>query len=147
MDKFDNFLSRLFLDKFPPLPPGLKDGLIRVLPWLFLIFGALGLFAVLSAAVSFSFAGMMAMGMGQVLGMSIPALGFFMIYIFTPFTQLLSIAGGYFMLKRQLRGWQYALLATILSLFTHILYLSAVGLLLDIVFLYILYQIRDRYAS
>ena len=50
------------------------------------------------------------------------------------------------MLKRQLRGWQLAVLATFLGLFAHILYLSILGLVFDLLFLYILYQIRDRYV-
>lgn len=146
MGELDKLISSLFLEKMPPLSPGAKNSAVRTLPWLFMIFGALGLFAVLSSIISLSFTSMLAMGIGQVMGMSIPALGFIMIYLFTPLTQLLSITGGYYMLRRKYLGWQLAVLATYLSFFTHILYLSTVGLILDVLFLYLLYQIRDRYV-
>lgn len=65
MGDFDKFLNERFLKKLPHLSTGAKDSSAKILPWLFICFGALGLFAVLSAAVSFSFASMLAMGMGQ----------------------------------------------------------------------------------
>lgn len=146
MGEFDKLVSGLLVKKLPPLSPGAKDSAVKLLPWLFICFGALGLFAVLSAVVSFSFSSMMAMGMGQVMGMSIPALGFVMIYVLTPLIQVFSIAGGYCMLKHEFRGWQLAVIATFLSLLAHVLYLSIVGILFDVLFLYILYQIKERYV-
>lgn len=146
MGELDKLISSLFQERLPPLSPGAKHSAVRTLPWLFIIFGALGLFAVLSSIISLSFTSMLAMGIGQVMGMSIPALGFIMIYLFTPLMQLLSITGGYYMLRRKYLGWQLAVLATYLSLFAHILYLSTVGLIFDVLFLYLLYQIRDRYV-
>ncbi|MCX7781552.1 MAG: hypothetical protein N2491_11725 [Negativicutes bacterium] len=146
MDKLERMLRGLFLDKLPPLAPSVKDSMVRVLPWLFMIFGLLGLFALISAYISFSFANMLAMGMGQVWGTTIPVVGFAMIYLITPVTQILSIAGGYLMKKRLAKGWKLALAATLLSLLAHFLYLSFLGICLDLVFLYILMQIRERYA-
>lgn len=145
MGVIDRFISVLFLEKLPPLSPGAKHTTARTLPWLFMTFGTLGLFAVLSSIFTISFADMLTMGLGQVMGMTIPALGFVMIYLFIPLTQILSIAGGYWMFRRQYRGWQLSALSTVLSLFSHILYLSVIGLILDILFLYLIYQIRERY--
>lgn len=145
MGILDRFIGILFLEKLPPLSPGAKHTIARMLPWLFIIFGTLGLFAVLSSALTISFADMLAMSLGQVMGMSVPALGFVMIYLLIPFTQILSIAGGYWMLRRQYRGWQLSALSTFLSFFSHILYLSVIGIILDILFLYLIYQIRERY--
>lgn len=147
MDALNKVISSLFLEKLPRLSPGAKNSAARMLPWLFMIFGALGLFAVLSTITSISFTNMLALGIGRFMGMSVPALGFIMIYLFLPLTQCLSIAGGYYMFRRKYRGWQLAALATFLSLFSHILYLSAIGLIFDIVFVYLLYQIRDSYVA
>lgn len=147
MGAINRFVSIIFLDKMPPLSPGAKHTTARMLPWIFMIFGTLGLFAVISSIFTITFTNMLAMGLGQIMGMSIPALGFVMIYLLTPITQLLSIAGGYCMLRREYRGWQLSALSTFLSLFSHILYLSAVGIILDILFLYLIYQTKNRYIA
>jgi hypothetical protein len=146
MSTFEKFLCGLFLDKLPSLPPAIKESTAKILPWIFIVFGVLGVLALLSAYLSFSFVSMLAMGMGQVLGLSIPAVGFIMIYLVTPAIQILSIAGGYLLLKKQFRGWQFTVFATLLSLISHLLYLSPFGLIVDVLFLYLLFQVRERYT-
>ena len=146
MNKLEIFLSGLFLGKLPPLSANAKETLVKFLPWIFIIFGIIGFFAILSAIFTLNYAGMLAIGMGRIWGFSIPFISFAMIYIITPSTQLVSIAGGYLMLKRKLLGWQLVFFCTLFSLIIHALYLSILGLALDLIFIYILFQVRNYFS-
>lgn len=146
MTKLEMFLSGLFLGKLPPLSASTKANLAKFLPWAFILFGILGFAAILSAIFTLNYAGMLAIGMGRIWGMSIPVISLAMIYIITPSIQLASIAGGYLMLKHKLLGWQLVFSCTLVTLILHILYLSFLGLLLDILFFYILFQVRSYYS-
>lgn len=146
MNRLEDFLSGLFLGKLPPLSASAKENLAKFLPWVFIIFGVLGLAAILTAIFSLNYAGMLAIGMGRIWGMSIPFISLAMIYIITPGIQLVSVAGGYLMLKHKLLGWQLVFFCTLFTLIIHILYLSFLGLVLDILFLYILFQVRNYFS-
>ena len=64
-----------------------------------------------------------------------------------PLVQLVSIAAGYWMLKQQLRGWQLALVATLVGLIVNLLQISFLGVVVDLLLLYLLFQIRQYYQT
>ncbi len=140
-------LGGFFLDKMPPLSENLKTNTVKYLPWILIIFGALGLLSMISLFGLFGAASVLTMGAtGMALMHSLSVFDLIFMYILAPLQSLLVILAGYWMLNRQLTGWRLALICTLLGFVIHIFHFSLFGLALDFFFTYLLFQIRESYS-
>jgi hypothetical protein len=140
MNSLEEKLDDLFLNKLPPLPENIKENAGRFFPWVMIVMGVLGLLAWLSSIrLLFGFSGLL----------NYAPLGvFWAIYlIVAPVVQAMAIYGGYLMLDRQHKGWSIALYALLIGLIVHIFSFSIVGILLDFIFAYVLFQIKKYYTE
>ena len=148
MGELERMLSAFFLEKMPPLSDGVKNGAVKYLPWAMMILGALGLLAMISILGMFNFASMVTVGaVGRAAMHALSIFDMLFLYVVAPLIQAANILAGYWMLNRQRRGWQLALVALLLGFFNSIIHFSLFGLALNFFFTYLLFQIKDQYSE
>jgi hypothetical protein len=128
---------------FPALSPKAKETTVKVLPWVLIVLGVLGFLAWLSSLrFLFGFMG----AVGRMPGYMGPDFLTYIHLALAPFVQVLVVYGGYLMLSRKARGWRFAFYALIFGVVAHVLAISIFGLILDCLFAYFLFQIREFYT-
>lgn len=147
MEKLEALMGTLFTQRLPVLPDKVKAVIMQVLPWIFTAFGALGFLSWITAIGLVGFSQMAALKGSYILGYDVPLLGLIVFYVLVPVSQILIMAGGYYMLDRRLRGWRLAVLATLISLTINAVYVYAFGVVWDLLILYGLQQIKDPYMN
>lgn len=139
MNSLETMLSEAF-GKLPPLSDGIKETAAKVIPWLILglcLFGLMAWLGSLQFLLTFS-------------GLAHPALpGGFMLFslVFAPVIQLLGLYGGFLMLSRRHAGWRFALYSLLAGAIFNLLSFTLVGLFLNTVFAYFLFQIKEFYTA
>lgn len=133
-----NFLDTLY-SKLPKFSPELKQFLIKVLPWIALIFGLLIAFASVMDIIGTPFLNVLGGGEGigvfqklmivNVLGVF---QGVFMLFAFKPLR------------RKQNKGWRLLLWSQILWVIAALITLSP-SFILGFIFLYPLFQVRESY--
>lgn len=147
LTELEKALSGFFLDKMPPLPDNLKSGTVKYLPWVLIILGIIGLLSMISILGLFSAASVLAIGAtGMAMMHSLSVYDLVLMYILAPLQSLLVVLAGYWMLNRQLAGWRLALICTLLGFIIHLLHFSVIGLAVDFLFAYLLFQTRENYV-
>lgn len=144
MKALEELFGKIFADNLPPLPPAAREWVVKILPWVLVVLGALGFLAWLGAVGLFGHAQMSALGFHRYAPSLFAAL---ILYLFVPALQLLAIAGGYLMLGRKRLGWRIAFYSLVLGLVIHILSLSLGAIVINLIFAYLLYQIRPYYRE
>lgn len=144
MNALEELFGRIFADNLPPLPPAVREWVVKILPWIIIVLGALGLLAWLAAVGLFGHGQMAALSFHRYAPSIFAAI---ILYLFVPLLQLLGIAGGYFMLGRKRIGWRIAFYSLILGLVIHILSISLGGIIVNLIFAYLLFQIRPYYRE
>lgn len=126
--------------KLPPLPKGVKDFIVTVLPWLALIFGLLGVFAALAALGILTFLGsLVAMGnVGQTTALTIGLI----LGLISSAVTLASFPG---LLSKKIIGWDLAFLSIAVGVISSIAAISIVGIIVSLIEFYILFQIKSYY--
>lgn len=142
MNALEDLFGKIIAERLPPLSLAAKEWVVKILPWVLIVLGALGLLMWLGTVGLFGFAQTSGAGF-QRHGPAVLAV--FIIYILVPLLQLTAIGGGYLMLSRKRLGWLIAFYSLLFGLLVHLLYLSLIGLGLDIIFAYLLFQIRPYY--
>lgn len=144
MNNLEQRLDELFLKTMPGLSAGVKETAAKVLPWLMMIFGGLGLLAWLSSLrFFFGFAGLVR----SVVPVYAFSDAFMMIYLIAaPIAEVMAVYGGYLMLSRRRRGWILAFYALLIGLISQLCSFSIVGIVLNVVFAYLLFQIKEFYS-
>jgi hypothetical protein len=142
MDGVEVQLSRIFVDKLPRLSVNTKDIVVKVMPWILIVLSAIGLLTLFLASGLFGYAGIV--GWGYITGYN-----FFLmlIFAFSVAMQVMILVAGYFMLSRQLRGWRLALYSLLLSVAVHLFSFSVFGIALDLLGVYLLFQIKVYYMG
>lgn len=140
MTSLERIFARIFAEWLPGLPQSVKQWAARVLPWVIIVLAALGLLAWMSAAGLFG-AAFKTAGMNR----AYPAFAAALFNILVPVLQILAIAGGCYMLSRRRLGWRLAFYALLLGLFVNLVWLSPAGIVWDIVFAYLLFQLKPYY--
>lgn len=137
MTKLEENLEILFLNKLPSLPESIKEQAARFFPWILMVMGVLGLLVWLSSI-------RLLFGLAQYA----PFDAFAAIYfIVAPVVETMAIYGGYIMLDRQRKGWSISLYALLIGVIVHICSFSIVGIVLDFVFVYVLFQIKKFFSE
>jgi hypothetical protein len=140
MNSLERLFARFFADWLPGLPPGVKEWAARVFPWVIIVLGVLGLLA---------WAGMTGPAGAVVktagLGRLFPAVAAALFNILVPLLHILAIAGGCYMVRRRRIGWRLAFCALLLGLAISLAWFSPAGIAWDIVFAYLLFQLKPYY--
>jgi Na+/H+-dicarboxylate symporter len=142
MDGLEQKVSELF-GNLPALSPGAKETAAKVVPWVLIVLGVLGMLAWLSS-IRFFF-GMM--GMASHFGVMGPGILTMVQLLIAPIVQVLVIYGAYLMLSKRRLGWRIAFYALVFGFVSHILAISVFGLILDCIFAYFLFQIREFFIE
>ncbi len=141
MNSLERLFVRIFAEWLPGLPPSVKERAAGALPWVLIALGALGLLAWMSAVGLFG--AVKTAGARQ----AYTAFAAVLFNIAVPVTQLLAIAGGCYMLRGRRLGWRLAFYALLLSLLVNLIWLSLAGIVIDIVFAYLLLQLKPYYRA
>ncbi|PIQ78475.1 chromate transporter [Candidatus Peregrinibacteria bacterium CG11_big_fil_rev_8_21_14_0_20_46_8] len=144
LQQLEHVLDEYLIHKAPfQLPGGLKQFIVKVAPWLNLLFiitllpvvlFALGLGAILSPFLLFGDAAYHA---GAGLFTLIFAAGSIVL-------QAIAVPG---LFKRNAQGWNFLYYATLLMAVADIVYFSITGLIGVLISLYILFQVKSLYAG
>lgn len=138
MNSIEIILGAAF-GKLPPLPANVKGTAAKFIPWLIIGLGSFGLLAWLGS-LQFFFA---------LSGFSHPAFPSSVILslITAPVIQGMAICGGYFMLKRRSVGWRLAFYSLLVGAVVSLLSFTPIGLLLNAIFAYFLFQIKEFFTE
>ena len=134
----EQMLEEFFVKKLPPLSPAAKDTTARVLPWIIIIFGGLGLLMWVS---SLKFI----IGFSGLYGFEGPGIFDMVSLAITPVIEIIVIYGGYLMLNKRQRGWRVALYMVIFGFIMNVLYFNIVGVVLNFLFSYLLFQTKGYF--
>ena len=142
-NQWDSYAERLRM-KLPDAPPAILNGYVAWIPWLAIIFGALGVLVFLAATVlSAILAPFLLLGGGAAVsygGMAIVTLVFGLVY------SVLDVVGGYLMLNRRLTGWWLLAIGLIINLLTNLLSASLFGLVITLLIGYVHLLVKPRYT-
>jgi uncharacterized BrkB/YihY/UPF0761 family membrane protein len=142
MNALEEQIGKFFLEKLPPMPANGKDMVAKILPWVFIVLGILSLLALLSVIGLFSTASFMVMGMGHAVATF--AYGVAIITtILGAVVSIMAILSGYYMLNRKTKGWRIAFYSILLSFIVHLIHISILGIILDLIFAYLLFQVKE----
>ncbi|PIP14657.1 chromate transporter [Candidatus Roizmanbacteria bacterium CG23_combo_of_CG06-09_8_20_14_all_35_49] len=139
--KLETILEDFFVKKLPGLPDSLKEFIVKISPWLSLIFLILSLPAILftlgfgTLLSPFAFLGGIKMGMSFGLGLVFTAI--------TVVMEALAIPG---LFKRAMTGWRWLYWAALVSGVQSIVSFNLGGLIIGTgISLYFLFQIKSYY--
>jgi hypothetical protein len=127
--------------KLPPLPKGGKDAIVKITPWIALIFGILGVLAGLAGfGILAALSPFVAMGGGfnrvggGLLGAAFGLVASAMLLAAFPGTK-----------NHQMRGWNLLFWSEALSTVAAVLSFSMAGVLVSLIGFYLLFQIKSYY--
>lgn len=143
--RLEQFLDDLFVSKAPALAANVKEAAAKVLPWAVIVLSGFGLVA------WFSSVGLLLTYFGWTGGYAVPYASVSLMYVafyllLAPVIQGLGLYGGYLMLSRQRKGWTIVYYSLLIGLIPQMTSFSIVGLLLNVAFLYLMFQIKSQYA-
>lgn len=136
MDALEQQLHQIFVGKMPALSENAKGITKKILPWFLIVCGALGLLASLLLGVSL---------IANPLGLLFYGLVFLHLVIALSASLVASYA-GYLMLSGKCQGWKLAYYAFLIGIVNALLSLSIIGLVLNCIFGYLLFQIKSDYC-
>lgn len=129
MEKYIKMLEEWF-SKLPPLPVNVKDILVKIAPWVSLVFGALGVLGILGA-IGILAAFSPTMMVGAVLALVSSVL------------MLVAFPG---LRDRKMAGWQWSFYSQLASVVSSLVALNFVGALIGaLIGFYLLFQIKSYY--
>lgn len=139
--KLENLLDEYLIKKAPPLPVGVKDFIVNVMPYLTVIFLILALPLILGligvSALTLPFAAVAGVGAG---------FSYFAGIIVTIITAVLEIMALPGLFKRQKKSWTLLYYSALIGGVSSILSLNLWGLVIGTgLSLYILFQIKSYY--
>jgi hypothetical protein len=127
--------------KLPLAPPGLLNGYMNVVPWVAIVFGALGVFVSLIALVGSTALGPVMVlfraagtGLSLILGslLSLVAAG-------------VDVVGGRMMLQRRATGWWLLSLGYAIGMLSSLVHGSLLGLIFWLLIAYLHLQVKPNY--
>jgi len=146
MDQLEKFFEDLFLKKITfPLPPGAKDVVVKIAPWLVII----GIILMLPAILALFGLGAFFPAMGAYLGFHFGARYYsgMIIVIVQTVLMAMSVSG---LMNRKIQGWRYIYYSELLSIVYAVLFSYGIGsaiwsLIGVFIGLYIIFQVKSYY--
>lgn len=128
--------------KLPPLPTNVKDILVKIAPWLALIFGILGvLTAVAATGLMAVLSPMIALGGG--VGVATGGLVGAVLALVASVLMLMSYPG---LRDRKMAGWKWSFYSQLVSVVGSVVALNLVGAVIGaLIGFYLLFQIKSYY--
>jgi len=142
-NQLDAYVERIRV-QLPEAPAGLLDAYVRWVPWLAIVFGAIGLvFLLLISVIGTALTPFLVLGgsAGVRTGMDI-----FATVILGIIGSGLDVVGGYLMLQRRLTGWWLVALGIVISALSNLLTFSILGLLISVLVAYVHVSVKPRYS-
>ena len=141
MKQLDDKLELYLVKKAPSIPDNWKEILVKITPWLMIVFAIFAIPSLLMVlginifALPFSYLGNLRYGTSFSINMLLAAVILVL--------QLMAIPG---LLKRAKKGWNLVYYAVLVGVLQNIVSFSIGGLLIgSLLSLYILYQIKEKY--
>lgn len=129
-----------WFSKAPSLPPNAKEILVKIMPWIALIFGALGLFGgIAGLGLLTAFLPAAALGGVPDYGGGYIAAGFM---IASSVLMLMAYPG---LQARKMRGWTLLFWSEVLSLVFSVISLALLSVVWALIGFYLLFQIKPHY--
>lgn len=137
IDKLDQWFSKL-----PALPANWKETLVKITPWIAIIFGVLGVaFSLMAVGVLTFFAPLVAQ-MGQGAGMAAGGPIAAVLWLVSSVLLLMAYKGTK---ERKASGWRLLFWSEVVSLLSAVVFFSVGGIFWALVTFYLLFQIRSHY--
>jgi len=128
--------------QLPAAPEPLLDGYVNWVPWIYMIFGAIGLvfavlFLLLGAALSpiFVLTGMVGSGLQVAISLIVLLVG-----------SVLGIAGGYGMMQRKLTGWWLVAIGLTVNALASLFSAHLLNVLFLVAVAYLHLSVKPRYS-
>lgn len=127
--------------KLPALPTNWKEGLVKITPWIAIIFGVLGVvLSIASFGILTFLSPMVALGGGLGAAASGPLAAIFLFV-----SSLLLVLAFKGTKDRKYVGWRFLFLSEVVSLVSAVALFSVGGIFWSLVSFYLLFQIRSYY--
>lgn len=139
LDKYIDSVETYY-EKLPSLPKGGRKFIVTVLPWIALIFGALGVLGAISGLGLFSqFSSYVNLAGSNVIGVSMLSL---VLGLVSSVLLLVAFPG---LKNKKEKGWRFLYYSEVVMLVSSIVIFSVSGILMTLLGFYILYQVRSYY--
>lgn len=139
LDKYIDSVETYY-DKLPSLPKGGRKFTVTVLPWIALIFGALGVLgAILGLGLSSYFPSYAIISGSNVIGASTTSL---ILGLISSVFLLMAFPG---LRKKKEKGWRFLYYSEVVILISSIVVFSVSEILVTLLGFYIIYQVRSYY--
>lgn len=141
MDEWIKQMESWF-SKLPPLPKGATDVIVKIAPWLALIFGILGVLASIAATgIMTALSPFMVLGGG--LGVATGGIVGAVLALVSSVLMLVAFPG---LRDRKMAGWRYSFWSEAVSVISSVIALNLVGAVIGgAIGFYILFQIKGYY--
>ena len=130
-----------WFEKLPPLPKKWNEVIVKIVPWISLIFGALGVLTALAAfGILTVLAPFVAVGSGA--GAASSGIIGSLLFLISSALMLLAFPGTR---ARKKHGWNLLFYSEVVSLVSSVIAFSFGGVIGNLIAFYILFQIRSHY--
>lgn len=130
--------------RLPEPPPGLQDAYVKWIPWLAIIFGAMGLlFMLLFLLLGAVIAPFLVLAGSE--GMKAGMEGIFSI-VLGIVESALGLVGGWLMLRRSATGWWIYAVGLIIGAVSNLASFSIIGLAITLAIAWVHVHVRPRYT-
>jgi hypothetical protein len=132
----ENELSTFLIDKAPvQLPDNFKEGFVKYFPYVLLVLMVLSALAVIPLVIGIA----VLLATGAVYSLVLVAIGLVSIIL-----NVMALPG---LFKQQRGSWVLAYYADLLGLLSNILSISVVGIVISILFLFVMFQVKSYYKN
>ena len=129
MEEYIKMMESWFA-KFPALPANIKDVLVKIAPWLSLVFGILGVLGILGA-------------MGILAPLSASVMAGAVLALISSVLMVMAFPG---LRDRKVAGWKWSFYSQLVSVLLSVVALNFVGALIGgLIGFYLLFQIKSYY--
>jgi hypothetical protein len=139
----DTYAEQLRL-KLPVAPPGVLDGYMRYMPWVFIIFGILGILATIAGLGLATFLGPLLILFGGAAGVGYGG-ALFLALIFGLLSSVLGVVGGWMMVQHKATGWWILALGLAVSFLNDLAHGSIFALIIVALVAYVHLQVKPNY--
>lgn len=137
--KLDKTLEEYLVTKAPALPDNAKGGLVKILPWLALIFGLLAVPGILAVFGIGAIATPFLMLAGQ------RTLFFWLSWIIMVIQVVLELMAVRPLFAHSRKGWELMFYSGLLGVLYTLTSFSPMALVMTVVMFYLLYQVKSSY--